>query len=196
MAGTGPADDVETALLLARARAIEAYANLEQSLSTLFAQLLGARRDLAGIVFFRIVSSRARNAIIEQLLRRVAPEEHKPYWLSLLKMIGPVDQQRNEIVHWHAMARIGDVVERVLTPPNFWIMNDSTPSYTSRAMDEFSDKCHFISRSLNMYYLYMVRDQYPAEIFSEHGPWLGIFQQEATYPPPDTHPLRPTRKTP
>jgi hypothetical protein len=60
----------DTKLPIARAAAIDAHANFEQALFTLFASLLGAPRDRAGIVFFRIASAPTRNKILESLLKK------------------------------------------------------------------------------------------------------------------------------
>jgi len=182
----------ENELLLARAKAIQGYATVEQSLCSLFAHLMGAPPDLAGIVFFRIVNSRSRNAILEGLLKRRAPHQYRAYWESLLKEINFTDQQRNEIVHWHTAVNVGQTVELRLIPPNFWIMTESTPYYTAAKLLEFEAKCDFLSRSMNMFYL-LLRIDFPLD---SRKAWHEICLQELTYPPPDTHPLSPNYKAP
>ena len=183
----------ENELLLARAKAIQGYATVEQSLCTLFAHLLGAPPDLAGIVFFRIINSRSRNGIMEGLLKRRAQAEYRAFWVSILKLITVADQQRNEIVHWHMSVNISPpTIEVRLIPPNFWIMTDSTPYYTGAKLLEFEAKCDFLSRSLMMFYL-LLRTDLPS---ANRETWHEICQRELTYPPPDTHPLSPNYKAP
>jgi hypothetical protein len=70
----------DTKLPIARAAAIDAHANFEQALFTLFASLLGAPRDRAGIVFFRIASAPTRNKILESLLKKTHGNKYKVYW--------------------------------------------------------------------------------------------------------------------
>jgi hypothetical protein len=85
--GKYPAVNQNT-ILFARAMAIQSYAHLEQTLSFLFAKWLGAPIDLAGLVFFRITNTHARNRILDDLkekkipLPRVSPKQP---WLDIFQ---------------------------------------------------------------------------------------------------------------
>ena len=103
--GKYPAVNQE-AILLARASAIQAYAALERSLSFLFAQWLGTPIDVAGLVFFRITSTHARNRILDDLKKKKLENQYNLFWNSLLALTRTIDQRRNEIVHWHIVNNI------------------------------------------------------------------------------------------
>lgn len=61
----GKQPDNAIPFLLARAQAIDAYAQVERWLNFLFSNLLGTPHDIGGIVFFRITNSSSRLAIID-----------------------------------------------------------------------------------------------------------------------------------
>ncbi len=63
-----------------RARAIQAYASVEQALSMLFSYLLGTSPDYGGIVFFRLTNTHSRNSILDQLLTKRHGGQFKVYW--------------------------------------------------------------------------------------------------------------------
>jgi hypothetical protein len=103
-----------------RAKAIQAYANLEQSLSSLFSLLGGIQPEIGAIIFFKIASSDARNKIIEALWRKKFGA-YNLFRNSFFDQLRPIDQERNAIVHWNAVCRTGHdgtrtTAEVVLTP--------------------------------------------------------------------------------
>jgi hypothetical protein len=53
-----------------RGLAIQAYANLEQSLCRLFGLFAGVTPDVAGVIFFKITSVRVIEEIVDKLLRK------------------------------------------------------------------------------------------------------------------------------
>lgn len=61
-----------------RAKAIQSYASLEQSLCGLFASLGDIAPPVAGIIFFKISSADSRNKIIEKLFRHKYSEHVQP----------------------------------------------------------------------------------------------------------------------
>ena len=112
---------------IARAEAIDAYSSLEISISRLFADLLGTKPDLAGVVLFRIGNARAHNKIIELLVKRKYGPKFNLYWNSVFKLMGQLDHRRNEVVHWSTsvlpnFGRSGKLtsVTVKLVPPNIW----------------------------------------------------------------------------
>lgn len=191
-------DDVP--LLIARAQAINAFAELEQSLFLTFTALMGISGEYAGIVFFRITNAHSRNTIIESLLKKRLNGEYSKYYNPLLKFIDKeLDKKRNSIVHWHTMANIGtagDPAEYVLVPPNFWALSDESPSVTVEDMESFKAKCHFTARSLNMFYLHFSGHLAQMSDEDEQATWRKIFLQPFAYPPPDSHPLSQNYKAP
>ena len=191
---------------LIRAHAIETYANVEQSLFMIFANWLGAPNDRAGIVFFRITSSHARNKILEGLLKKAHGSQFDVYWYGaphnnngLFTLIRQLNARRNEIVHWHVAMEIssgeGDqaTTRETLTPPDFWNRSENTPSLIAEQLVEFCTKADFVYRSLNMFFAMTAIKELSDE---QRQPWLDIFPQPVVYPPPDTHPLSPKQTIP
>jgi hypothetical protein len=188
----------DTKLPIARAAAIDAHANFEQALFTLFASLLGAPRDRAGIVFFRIASAPTRNKILESLLKKTHGNKYKVYWNGcepkaqdgLFPLIRQLDHRRNELVHWHIAMEIragdGSAISReALEPPNFWNIADNRPKITVKDLENFVQKADFVTRSVAMFYA-LTSGDLPGVV---PGPWPEIFEQPILYPPPETHPL-------
>src|SRR5580700_8049432 len=70
-----------------RGRAIDAYAQLEQSLYQLFASCGEMKRDTAAIIFFKITNSLARNSIIEKFLHKTYGTQYNIFWNSYLKQL-------------------------------------------------------------------------------------------------------------
>jgi hypothetical protein len=193
----------DTKLPMARAAAIDSHARFEQALFTLFASLLGAPRDRAGIVFFRISSAPTRNKILESLLKKTHGNKYKVYWNGsepkaqngLIHHIRHLDHQRNEFVHWHIAMEIhageSSVVSReVLEPPNFWNRTADRQKITVKHLENFVQKADFVSRSVSMFYA-LTSGELPGV---EPGPWPEIFGQPVLYPPPGSHPLFPNYK--
>lgn len=122
-------------LQIARALAIEAYANLEQSLCHLFGILMGSPTDKAAIVYFKLYNASVRNKIIEELLEKAHHSKFDIFWHGqpgqsgvpkipgLFTHIRQLDEKRNQIIHWHVVRDIrfeGEnyVTQENLTPPN------------------------------------------------------------------------------
>jgi hypothetical protein len=179
-------------LMLARAKAIQMYASVEQSLASLFGVLVQTSPKIAGIIFFRIVNTRSRNAILEGILKERHGTAYDVYWTSILKMVVQLDSERNEIIHWHVVQELGKFEgDRALTSfklsvPNFWAYTATSPSKSAHDINQFSFRCDYVTRSLNMFTVHLQGDVLPAESAST---WREIFQQPAVYPPPDNHPL-------
>ena len=175
-------------LMIARAASIQAYAHVEQSLAMLFSTLLGTNMEITGIVFFRIVNTRSRIAIFEDLIKKRYTTTYDLFWTSVAKLLQNLDTRRNEIIHWQLVQSLsgGDPPTSIFTlmPPNFWA-NANRRSISASDLNIFTDKCDFISRLLNIFNLAL-----GGGLDAERGkPWFEIFQQPVVYPPPDTHPL-------
>jgi hypothetical protein len=63
-----------------RGRAINEYANVEQSLCRLFGTLLGTDLQLGAIVFYRITNTHSRNQILDDLLAEKHGLTYESYW--------------------------------------------------------------------------------------------------------------------
>lgn len=188
-------------LKIARADAIQSYASFEQSLCRLFAKLLNTSDDLAGIIFYRIIASRQRNAILEELLDRNFKTQFDTFWYGtpgsgstkrqpgLFALIQQIDTERNFIVHWTARVEIGfGRVTEALIPPNYWNREDKR-EITVEMLVSFSAKADFIARAINIFTLYNLHEG--AKGLMTEISWPEIFQQPCSYPPADSHPLSP-----
>jgi hypothetical protein len=177
----------QDAILLRRAVAIEGYAVIERALSMLFAHWLGTTIDVAGLVFFRI-NAGTRNRILDDLKKTKLQNQHNLFWNSLLGLVKTIDQQRNEIVHWHVVNNIDlslpheQASRWTLKPPTGWT-NPLSGSLDENDLSAFAQKCEFISRLITMFVMSFDR--------TLELTWQDIFAQPVSYPRPDTHPLSP-----
>src|SRR5262249_30994995 len=126
--------------------AIGNYARLEQALCSMLAHLCKISHYDAGVIFFKITNYRARDAILDKLIREHHGTTYSAFWNSLARLIDAVSVKRNEIVHW---AYIGSVVDnevaRVLIPPNLASTKHDSPQITQKDLIEFIHKCSFIT---------------------------------------------------
>jgi hypothetical protein len=190
-------DEFVQRFLVARGKAVQEYAEYEQSLAGLYAYLTGMERDIAGVTFFKLSQARARIAILERLLHKKHGAKYNPFWNSLVKHMDAIDRKRNEIVHWGTVVHIGLTANGVQTntlalePPNFWDRTEGTPSIWEDDLYDFIVKVDYFARAINMFLAVMTGvplDALPT--------WQEIFLQPITYPPPDTHPLCRKRPAP
>ena len=182
-------DQVVVEFHVGRARAIQAYASVEQSICGLFCKLLGIQDKLGAIVFFKITASRFRNEIIEKLLRETNRNELLPFWNSLVtKLLGPVDVDRNMIVHWATSTTIesgdaqGIVREMKLIAPNFWSF-DYNNAWNTIDLQDFTRRAKQVELIVNM----LTSHEFLGHL--KHLPLHDIFRQPLTYPLPVGHPL-------
>jgi hypothetical protein len=182
-----------------RGHAAQSYAGLEQSLCNLFAILSDTAPEVAGIIFFRIASADARNKIIEKLFRRKFGDNFSLFRNSLLTLLRPINQKRNEIVHWSAVSSIsggdesGNYSVRVsLRPPGFAYNLENSEEIDTEDLLQFMAKCSFFTRLLSIFSI-IARDQMPED---DKKSWLDIFRQPIVYPPPVGHPLSLKQQAP
>lgn len=175
-----------------RAKAIQSYASLEQSLCGLLASLGNIEPEVAGIIFFKISSTDSRNKILEKLFKRRHQGQYNLFINSLISQLRPIDLKRNEIVHWNTAQTISGPAPSdwslSLIPPNFWTHGENSPSIGIDDLVTFANKCSFYTRLINM--LSLVLDpRHQESVASIRDTWLKIFAQPITYPPQATHPL-------
>lgn len=178
---------------MARADAIDAYSGLEIAFARLFAVVLGTKPDLAGVVLFRVGNSRARNNMIEQLIKRKYGSKHNSYWNSVFKLVGQLDHTRNEIVHWTINVlpnfnRSGKLTSAtvLLVPPNIWDRRRGKQKLTERDLKAFALKCEFAEAAVWSFVMFALAPRNR----KRRAVWLNIFQQPLVYPPPEAHPIR------
>jgi len=183
-----PEHEVERAFAIARATAIAWYTHIEKSLASFFAHLMGVSEDYAGVSFFRINNARARNAMLERLLKKRHGGTYNIFWNSLVKQLQALDETRNQIVHWTTVTHMSDKGRDAVTliPPNHWDRdwgNPGAPEITVEHLYEFILKCDFYSRMFNIF-TWTLSGQREVD-----PTWQQIFQQPVIYPPPNSHPL-------
>jgi hypothetical protein len=181
----------------ARGFAIQAYADLEQSLCRLFAHLSGTGFDVAAIIFFKITSAGARDTILDRLLKKKHGDTYAAFWNSFQTLVRQVTHKRNEIVHWNAINEVGASGPKLkLTPPNFWDFDENSPSYTTDDFYAFMKLCDYLCRFCNMFWWFIAPLPSAQRDAATVQTWRDIFQQPAVYPPPSNHPLSPTPQAP
>jgi hypothetical protein len=178
-----------------RAKAIQAYANLEQALASLFAALGAVAPDVGAIIFFKIASSDARNKIIEALFRKKFDDAFNLFRNSLFYQLRPIDQDRNSIVHWNAACQTGHdgtaTTAKVVLTPAAILAGKKPPIMTTEDLEAFDAKAIFYGRLINMFTLMACNvSQHPIPEH-ERKQWLEIFSRPIIYPPPEDHPLFP-----
>jgi hypothetical protein len=194
-------------LQLARAEAIEAYARFENCLSILFGLLLGTPSPKSSVIFYKITSANNRNQIIESLIKIEHGDKYKVNWhgdgksggkSGLFKLIYQLDQTRNELIHWTVVRTIATTelnaqIEK-LVPPNMFRFQNIGKTISIAELNNFIAKANFVSGSVLNFAINTAKAVRVPD--SARDPWLPIFQQPATYPPPSGHPLAPTPKAP
>ena len=176
--------DVEPAhqeFLLARGTAIQSYANVEFFLCMLFAHLISSPIEIAAIVFYRIVNTRSRNVILTELLAKRHEKQYEIYWNSIATLLRGLDQDRNNIVHWHTVMHFDmdkmTTVGAALIPPNYW--RKSGAEITVPAMRDFTNRCTFVAGyigGLTNWLNGQMREE-------ERNTWREILQRPVVYLP-------------
>jgi hypothetical protein len=183
-----------------RGRAIDAYAGLEQSLCHLLSMFSETKFDVASIIFFKITSAQARDAILEKLVKRKFGNAYSVFWNSVTRLNGQLAQTRNEIVHWTVRELIinNGPPSVGLKPPSIHdVIDPNKPERTAKDLIEFIDKCKFVSSLCVQFWSYLQPNKPPGVLTPEQeNAWRDIFQQPATYPPPSSHPLCQKPKEP
>lgn len=186
--------------MLARSYAMEAYTGLEQSLCDTFAHLTGMERDVAGLVFFKIGSARARDSIIETLVKRKFSGEFNKSWNSILKLTGVFAQKRNELAHWGVVIEIGSEDGTVnldsipnnatLVPPNFWWRtSDEPPQRTINEIFSWGAEFAYLSRKINVFnFWFLDAHELPPDVEVERPTLREKYLEAIPYPPPEDDP--------
>jgi hypothetical protein len=186
---------------IARALSIEAYARIESSFTVLLATLLDTKHDIASIIFFEIVNTRARNKIIQSLITRVHGERFNTYWNGqkgqpdkpnkpgLFSLIQQIDEERNQIVHWHPTGNSSSTGEKWedLRPAYYWARKPNVGPINTSALNRFIQKANFVYRSVDAFWRFIKKPMFFSEV--ERDAWSHIFEQPVLYPPPSEHPL-------
>jgi hypothetical protein len=187
---TETSNELNREMLIARAEAIQAYANLEQALCALFAYVGGMSNRIAATIFFRISASGSRRKILEELFREKFKGGSLTMFIaSLMRWLGPLEQERNEVVHWTVVNHQRNYSVSVsLRPPVFWSRAfdpERGESKDANRLKWFKDKCHFWEIACLKFIDAANANSGLNE--AARTAWLDIFQQPILYPLPEDH---------
>ncbi len=179
-------------LWAARGHAINSYASIEQSLCFLLSIVGKMEPEVAHIIFFRINNSRARLEMIETLLARIYEGKYEKFWTSFKKLIAPLDQKRNNIVHWFVVSNIGDhaSVQLTLRPAGFHYDFSNKKEINLQELHQFIRMCDFASRLCNCFCIYLSPPE-PLTQSDMHDPWAEVFSRAIPSPLPSDFPIQP-----
>jgi hypothetical protein len=179
----------ETQFSLARANAINAYANLEARLAFVFQQLLGAEIQQSFATFAGLGTTRQRSRLLRRLLNLKHNEEYNVFYDSLSLKLDGLALTRNKIVHWMQMtSRTGGLpfdkrIDVFLADhPDIF----SEAKFYKHEIVDFTIRVEFYSNLVYHFFLYLQFNQLPAD---PGRPWPDIFHEQVAYPPPEEHPL-------
>jgi hypothetical protein len=173
-----------------RGKAIQSYASLEQAMAQLFSLVSGTDGKTANIIFFRINSADSRNKIVEKLFQNKFGTRYNLFRNSLFKQLGPIDRERNEVVHWNVVNFVdGDPDGNTrstlsLLPPANWVPGHNAPKKTAEDLVAFSRKCDFYTRLVNCFFAIEGNTGLPQDMKQR---WAVMFEGPIVYPPPAGH---------
>ncbi len=183
-----------------RGKAIQGYAELENALSSLMAELSGMPRENASTVFYKITNTGSRTSILERLLNLKHGSRYNPFWNAYFKELRVLDARRSEIAHWIAAANTVLDDNNILHVGVSLIHPDQTgkgpipEQRLSKHLVEFQAKCEIFAHLANMF-TFSVNPHESADP-ANISAWLEIFQQPLVYPLPKDHLLFGNQKAP
>ena len=181
----------------ARGQAIQAYAILEQELCHLFRLTSKVSKEAAAIVFYKITNYRARNDILEKLIKETHGNKYSLFWNSFFNYLRTADLTRNELIHWLSAVNVaknqfGQTMIGVnLVSPQSLPKKERGELRTLNDVNAFIEKCIIMSAICTQFNLRQARPDL-SDFFEKAGkddPWQSIFLQELVYPLPSDHPL-------
>jgi len=133
--------------------AIIAYAEAEQSQAMLFSGMLTLKHDRANAVFYTIQNVRARNEMIQTLLRQEFKEDYAVYWESCSEFLLKLAKFRNAVAHWHPAMRVYMSKGAASTKPGENVLSNPSPgwgikSLTLEDIGPFMKDCRAIQQEM------------------------------------------------
>jgi hypothetical protein len=178
-----------------RGKAIQSYASLEQSLARLFSALAGTNQKIGGTIFFRISSADTRRNLIDKLFQQRFHQQYNLFRNSLIKQLKPIDNERNEIVHWNVVNNVGTdlsgkTTSRLTLMPPATFPSPTAASKDANQMMVFSKKCEFYA-ALSGFFPIIAMEGFTETPISDADkkPWLDAYSRPIEYPPPSGHVL-------
>jgi hypothetical protein len=183
---------------VARAGAINAYAEFELYLAQLFETLLGSEPQKAFAVFASVRDSRARLSMIETLLRISYGEKYNVFFCSLSNKLQGLDAMRNRLAHWIVMQQTTG--GKPFNPRIDIFLSEHPNIFAEGRMfvndvEYFSKQAGFYGLLIFNFSIYL-RAPSAFQVQPNRRTWHDIFLEEVSYPPPEDHPLHRSRKRP
>jgi len=107
-----------TAFDASRLTALNQYAMLEVQLAHLLQTLLDTSISKANTIFYRVTNTRSRYAIIDSLISLTDDASARKFWSKIEKDLNPIDQFRNNLVHWVPVVDLGNSSEVLKNTPH------------------------------------------------------------------------------
>jgi hypothetical protein len=185
-------------LHLVRGHAIQSYAALEGSLRFLLGTIGEMKPSVATVIFFKITDPRARDGILEKLIKQRFGTQYVTFWNSYAKRLGTLSHIRNAIVHWNAAFCVDDNGHevRLIPPVAMYDAGPDTPTMRTPDLVDFIKECDFLGRLGIMFNTFLDKEMSAHWTAEQLQTWTDIFQQPLVYPPPSTHPLFQTATAP
>jgi hypothetical protein len=177
---------------IARATALNAYADLEHMLAALFSKLMDADERKSYILFATLINYRSRRELLMRLMRETYGDTYKVFFNSLMAKLAIVESDRNKIVHWIAL------IQRTRKPvdPETDINLHGYPvmygdkSMSKKDIENFTELAGFLGALIHKFVEYL---KFGNEV-DRDGKWRKVFQQKLEYPPAKSHPIVLMRK--
>jgi hypothetical protein len=184
MADTSSEEEARDSFYISRAEVINAYNLMEQGLTLLFATVLGTNARYATLIISKIINTRARNEVVQNIVDHRTQKRFRVFTNSLFSEIATIDRLRNQIVHWRVDVQTG---EYLLRPAN--IMSDSPERISESDLDEVWGRATYLAGALKLFNDFIQGDlPDPA--------WLDRFSRPLTHPPEPDDLLNPLHEVP
>lgn len=176
----------------ARARAINTYAELEQSMRELFTVLLGADSVRAALVFASMQNARSRLIVLQDLLHIAKGKTHDKFFIKATREMQKIDSARNQIIHWIAQYSVRG--GKPFDPERDVFLAEHPNLYGLRKvyindLVEFVEKTQFYAHLIYYFGIYLKAPAMAADQMPGKTSWHDIFLRPPVYPPPAAHPL-------
>jgi hypothetical protein len=173
---------------IARATALNTYADLERKLALLFSKLMGANEQKSYIVFATLINYRTRRELLIRLMEETYGDTYQVFFKSLMAQLAMLESNRNKIVHWialisHKKGKPADPETDVNLHEHPIMHGDKIMS--KKDIERFTDQAAFVGALLHRFVEYL---KFGSEVDGD-GQWQIVFQQKVEYPPSKSHPI-------
>ncbi|WP_156421328.1 hypothetical protein [Aureimonas sp. AU40] len=135
------------------------YSLVERRLAWLLAALLEIKSDDGARILEIVRGNDTRYKLIGEFVRTKAPD-FAPFWRQMRRALKVVDEGRNKVAHWHAIADHGEIAGgsatstpalKLVPPTDVFVDNDIALSVED--ISELSRACRHATRVLMFFFL-------------------------------------------